>query len=181
MRVRGRIEGVTRATEALERLTSLTPDFPQPGVLFRDLTPVFADADALRAVATELVAGSDADAIAGIEARGFVLAAAAAALTDRGAIVVRKAGKLPPPTLREEYDLEYGSATLELSAGVFAEGTRVLVVDDVLATGGTLRATVDLLRLASMEVTGVAVAIELAGLRGRDRLPDVDIRSLVVV
>lgn len=172
---------MTAATEALERLTSLTPDFPEPGVLFRDLSPVFADADALRAVAEQLVAGSDAAAIAGIEARGFVLAAAAAALTRRGAIVVRKAGKLPPPTIRRDYALEYGSASLEIAASATAGGMSVLVVDDVLATGGTMRATVDLLRIAGFRVSGVAVAIELGELGGRQQLGDVDVRALLTV
>lgn len=172
---------MTAATRALRRLTTLTPDFPRPGVLFRDLTPVFADPDALRAVASELVADVDADAVAGIEARGFVLAAAAAVLTGRGTIVVRKAGKLPPPTLRRDYELEYGSATLEISSGLLASGTRVLIVDDVLATGGTLRATVDLLRMADLEVAAVAVALELAELGGRARLPDVEVRALLSV
>lgn len=169
------------AIEALERLTSLTPDFPQPGVLFRDLSPVFADAEALRAVSLALVQGSDAASIAGIEARGFVLAAAAAALTRRGVMVVRKAGKLPPPTLRRDYELEYGRASLEIPAAGTAPGTRVLVVDDVLATGGTMRATVDLLRLAGLEVAGGAVAIELADLGGREQLADLEVRALLTV
>jgi adenine phosphoribosyltransferase len=172
---------MSTATDALARLTSVTPDFPSPGILFRDLTPVFADPEALRAVAEELVEGSTAEAIAGIEARGFVLAAAAAVATGRGAIVVRKAGKLPPPTVSREYALEYGTATLELSLGVFRPGTRVVVVDDVLATGGTMRATVDLLREAGLEVEGVAVAIELAALGGRAKLPDVPVRALSVI
>lgn len=172
---------MTRATDALQRLTSTTADFPRPGVLFRDLSPVFADPDALRAVASELAADADADAIAGIEARGFVLAAAAAALTGRGAIVVRKAGKLPPPTLRRAYALEYGEATLEIPQRIAAPGTRVLVVDDVLATGGTLRATVDLLREGGLVVDSVAVALELGELEGRTRLPDVELRALLTV
>ncbi len=165
-------DSVNAATEALERLTAIVPDFPEPGILFRDLTPVFADGPALHAVATELVAphAGGFDAVVGVEARGFVLAAAAAALSGTGLVLVRKAGKLPRPTLRREYDLEYGTAVLELHRDELAAGTRVLLVDDVLATDGTLQAALSLLAEAGIRVVGAAVAVELEALGGRARL-----------
>ena len=160
------------ATEALDRLTAIVPDFPEPGILFRDLTPVFADGQALRAVASALVAPhvGEFDVIVGVEARGFVLAAAAAALNGSGLVLIRKAGKLPRPTLHREYDLEYGTAALELHRDELVAGSRVLLVDDVLATGGTLEAALSLLAEAGLDVVGVAVALELDGLGGRERL-----------
>ena len=160
------------ATEALDRLTAIVPDFPEPGILFRDLTPVFADGDALRAVAAALVApyAGGFDVVVGVEARGFVLAAAAAALSGSGLVLIRKAGKLPRPTLHRDYDLEYGTAALELHRDELAAGSRVLLVDDVLATGGTLEAALSLLAEAGLDVVGVAVALELVGLGGRARL-----------
>ena len=171
---------VTAASDALDRLTALVPDFPEPGVLFRDLTPVLADAAALRAVATELaeVAAGDYDAIAGVEARGFALAAAAAALSSTGLVLIRKAGKLPRPTYHREYDLEYGRAALELHRDELPAGSRVLLVDDVLATGGTLVAALALLSEAEIEVVGISVALELSALGGRARLADRDVHAL---
>ncbi len=163
---------VSAATDAVDRLTAVVPDFPTPGVLFRDLTPLFADADAFRLVVDEVLAPHRGrfDAVVGVEARGFVLAAAAAYASDSGLLLVRKSGKLPPPTLRSEYALEYGTATLELHARQVAAGSRVLLVDDVLATGGTLRAAVDLLTRAGLEIAGIGVVLELAGLGGREAL-----------
>lgn len=162
---------MTAARESLDRLTALVPDFPEPGVLFRDLTPVLADPAALRAVAIELAEAADGyDAIAGIEARGFALAAAAAALRGTGLVLIRKAGKLPRPTYHRAYDLEYGADALELHRGELPRGSRVLVVDDVLATGGTLVAALALLKEAGIEVVGISVALELAALGGRERL-----------
>lgn len=163
---------VTAASDALDRLTALVPDFPEAGVLFRDLTPVLADAAALHAVAAELAAAADEpyDAIAGVEARGFALAAAAAAVAGSGLVLIRKAGKLPRPVLRREYALEYGTAALELHRDELPAGSRVLLVDDVLATGGTLEAALGLLGEAGLGVAGVAVALELAALGGRARL-----------
>ena len=167
------------AGECLDRLTRIAPDFPLPGVLFRDLTPVLADADALSLIGAALVEGSEPfDVVAGLEARGFLLAAAAAMTAGTGVLAVRKPGKLPGRLLREEYALEYGTASLELNPLDVRVGSRVLVVDDVLATGGTAAAAVRLLRSAGAVVTEVAVAIELLALRGRDRLPDVGVRAI---
>jgi adenine phosphoribosyltransferase len=165
---------MTAASDALDRLTAIVPDFPEPGVLFRDLTPVLADPAALRLVATELAQppeGVDGyDAIVGVEARGFALAAAAAALTGRGLVLIRKAGKLPRPTYRRDYELEYGRASLELHRDELPAGSRVLLIDDVLATGGTLVAALALLSEARIEVVGISVALELSALGGRARL-----------
>ncbi|MEW1957597.1 adenine phosphoribosyltransferase [Kineococcus sp. NPDC059986] len=146
------------------------PDFPEPGVVFKDLTPLLADPSAFGAltrVLADLALAAGADAVAGIEARGFMLAAPAAERAGVGFWPVRKAGKLPPPVLRRDYDLEYGSASLELAASAVRPGAKVLVVDDVLATGGTARAACELLEEAGAEVVGLVVLLELAFLGGR--------------
>ena len=158
------------------------PDYPQPGVMFKDITPLLADGPALTAVVSALAEGYDGvDKVAGIEARGFILAAPVAIQLGAGFVPVRKQGKLPGPTYAQSYDLEYGSATIEVHQDAFAPGERVLIVDDVLATGGTGAATAELVRKAGAEVTGFAVILELSFLHGRPRLPDVPIRSLLVV
>lgn len=161
------------AAEHVDALTALVPDFPGPGVLFRDLTPTLADAGALRVITDELIAPFDGafDVVAGIEARGFLLAGAAAYAAGTGVIAVRKAGKLPPPTVTERYDLEYGTAAIEVHPDRPSPGTRVLVLDDVLATGGTVAATCELLERGGAVVSGIGVVLELTGLRGRERLP----------
>lgn len=168
---------------ALARVLGLVrdvPDFPSPGILFRDITPVLADAEALATVATELAAlVGEANLVAGIEARGFLLGTAAALVAGTGVVPVRKAGKLPLVAASRTYDLEYGTATLELPAGVVEPGTRVFVVDDVLATGGTAAATVDLLADAGAEVIGFAALVELTALGGRDRLGPLPVHALL--
>ena len=151
-------------------------DFPQPGVLFKDIMPLLAHAPAFHACVdafAELPAAYEADLIAGVEARGFVVAAALARAVDAGVVPVRKAGKLPPPTVSARYELEYGSAEIEVPVGLL-EGKRVYLVDDVLATGGTLAATIGLLTRAGAVVTGVGVLVELAFLHGRDRVVGVE-------
>lgn len=156
-------------------------DFPQPGVLFKDIMPLLADSAAFGACIdafADLPAASEADLIAGVEARGFVVAAALARAVDAGVVPVRKAGKLPPPTVSARYELEYGSAEIEVPVGVL-EGKRVYVVDDVLATGGTLAASIELLTRAGAAVTGIGVLIELGFLGGRARLPDHDLTALL--
>jgi adenine phosphoribosyltransferase len=177
------LDRVSAASDALDRLIATVPDFPEPGILFRDLTPVLADPDALHAVATELAesARGPYDAIAGVEARGFALAAAAAAVSGTGLVLIRKAGKLPRPVFRREYALEYGTAALELHRDELPRGSRVLLVDDVLATGGTLEAALALLADAGLEVAGVSVALELPALGGRARLAGRDIHAISVV
>ncbi|SDF11729.1 adenine phosphoribosyltransferase [Pseudonocardia oroxyli] len=167
----------------LERVRDLVrsvPDYPEPGVLFRDLTPVLADAEAFATLTTELAAWAGAaDLVAGVEARGFLIGAAVALVAGTGVVPIRKAGKLPSVAGTRTYDLEYGTATLELPAGVVEPGTTVFVVDDVLATGGTAAAACGLLTDAGAEVTGFATVIELAALRGRDKLPGVEVHSLL--
>ncbi|MFI6299868.1 adenine phosphoribosyltransferase [Nonomuraea sp. NPDC050790] len=157
------------------------PDYPQPGVLFKDITPLLADPAGFAAVVDEISGLFDSDKIVGIEARGFILAAPVAYKAQAGFVPVRKKGKLPAETLEESYDLEYGSATIEVHRDAFAPGDRVLIVDDVLATGGTAAATVELVRRAGAEVVGVAVLMELAFLKGRERLPGVEVRALLTV
>src|SRR4051794_16189090 len=178
-----RLGCMTDAAGLIHRLTAVVPDFPSPGILFRDLTPTLADATAFKAITDELVAGFAGrfDLVAGIEARGFLLAAAAAYASGSGVLAVRKAGKLPPQTLSVRYDLEYGSAELEMRPGQFPVGSRVLVLDDVLATGGTVAATCALLEAAGAVVAGIGVVLELTGLGGRARLTGREILALRAV
>src|ERR1700710_1173946 len=133
--------------DVVSQLTAVVPDFPQPGITFRDLTPVFADGPALRIITDALAEpfAGRIDAVAGVEARGFVLAAAAAYALGVGVLIIRKPGKLPQEVLSENYDLEYGSATLQVQPNALPAGARVLVLDDVLATGGTLAASTKLI------------------------------------
>lgn len=158
------------------------PDFPHSGVLFRDLAPVFADATASRAAVDALVAPAlQIDVVVGVEARGFLLGAAAAYALGTGVIGVRKPGKLPVVCDREGYKLEYGATSLELAHGVLRPGQRALVVDDVLATGGTAVATCALVERAGVTVEGIAVLLEIASLRGRDRLGGRFLHALLTV
>lgn len=160
------------------------PDHPSPGILFRDITPVLADAAGLRASVeglAALAADLGAEVVAGIEARGFVLGAALAHHVGTGFVPVRKVGKLPFTTLRESYELEYGSAEIEVHTDAFVDGQRVLVVDDVLATGGTARAAARLVEAAGGVVAGVAVLLEIDGLGGREVLADRDLRALLTL
>jgi adenine phosphoribosyltransferase len=158
------------------------PDFPQPGILFRDITPLLADAGALRLTVDLLAAawrGDALDYIVGIESRGFLFGMPLAYALGTGFVPVRKAGKLPSATITEAYSLEYGTNTVEVHADAVQPGQRVLVVDDLLATGGTAAATVTLLRRLGAEVVGVAFVIELATLGGRARLGDVPTQTLI--
>jgi adenine phosphoribosyltransferase len=158
------------------------PDYPQPGVLFKDITPLLSNPDAFGDVVEAMAAlFGPVDKVVGIEARGFILAAPVAYEIRAGFVPVRKKGKLPAVTFAQEYNLEYGSATLEVHQDALAPGERVLIVDDVLATGGTARAATSLIRQAGARVVGVAVLMELSFLRGRTALRDLDVRSLLVV
>jgi len=157
-------------------------DYPQPGIVFKDITPLLGDGDAFAAVVTELGAGyEDVDKVAGIEARGFILAAPVAYELRAGFVPVRKQGKLPAQTYAESYSLEYGTATLEVHTDAFAAGDRVLIVDDVLATGGTAAATAELVRRGGGTVAGIVVLLELGFLDGRAKLPGFEVRSLLAV
>ena len=180
--------------ELIASLTVDVPDYPEPGVLFRDLTPVFADGAAFRRMVDGLaapaasdpraaaVAGGDGDpgfdVVVGVEARGFLLAAAVALDSGVGVVPVRKAGKLPRERIAADYALEYGTATLELHADSIRPGARVLVVDDVLATGGTLGAAISLVEQLGGVVTAVSVVVELTALGGRERLAPHTVHAL---
>ncbi len=148
-------------------------DYPKPGVVFKDITPLLADPEAFSALTdalAELCARHGATKIVGLEARGFILAAPVAVRAELGFVPVRKAGKLPGATLSQTYELEYGSAEIEVHAEDLAAGDRVMVIDDVLATGGTAGAALELIRRAGAEVAGVAVLMEIGFLGGRARL-----------
>lgn len=157
------------------------PDFPHPGVLFRDITPLLRDGATFRA-AVEHWAGrlpSGADYIVGAEARGFIFGASLALELGIGFVPARKAGKLPPATRSVAYDLEYGSAALEIAEHSIAPGDRVIVIDDLLATGGTARAVSDLVRGAGAEVLALSFLIELTELDGRRRLSDLPLHTVL--
>ncbi|GAA1289973.1 adenine phosphoribosyltransferase [Brachybacterium alimentarium] len=151
------------------------PDFPVPGVLFRDITPLLRDHAALRAVIRHWISllPGDIEYVVGTEARGFVLGAPLAYELGAGFIPVRKAGKLPGTPASVSYDLEYGSAVVEIAEGSLPAGARTLVIDDLLATGGTAAATVELVRQFDVDLVGASFLIELEGLGGRDKLPDI--------
>ncbi|MBM7079831.1 MULTISPECIES: adenine phosphoribosyltransferase [Micromonospora] len=160
------------------------PDFPKPGVMFKDLMPLFADGDVFREVIDGIIdhhGRDNFDIVVGIEARGFVIAAAIAYATGLGVVPVRKAGKLPRPAYAASYALEYGEATLEVHQDAFTAGHRVLVVDDVLATGGTAEATLGLVERAGGTVAGFTVLLELGFLGGRERLAGRPVHALLTV
>lgn len=165
---------MTPTAPAWATLIRDVPDFPSPGVMFRDITPLLADGAAFAAMIEALVRpwrAQDIEVVLGIESRGFILGAAMAQALGAGFVPVRKPGKLPARTLSQAYALEYGSDRLEVHADAVAPGTRVLLVDDVLATGGTLHAALSLAQRLEAEVAGIAVLVELAALQGRARLP----------
>jgi adenine phosphoribosyltransferase len=168
-----------------ERLKSLirdVPDFPQQGVVFRDITPLLANPVAFSTVVDTIVVHfgrGNVDKVVGIEARGFIVAAPVAYHFNAGFIPVRKAGKLPWEAETEGYELEYGTETLEIHKDAFLPGERVLVVDDVLATGGTARATARLVERLGAKVVGIACIIELTFLNGREKLGDLDFFSII--
>ena len=155
------------------------PDFPQAGIMFRDITPLLGSGEALRhAVDTVAHVYPDIDVVVGIESRGFILGAPVAYALGVGMVPVRKLGRLPRATERADYALEYGTNTLEVHTDAFVSGQRVLVVDDVLATGGTAAATAELVERLGARVAGIAVLIELTGLGGRERLARYPVTSL---
>lgn len=171
------------AAGLVSSLTRQVADFPSAGIQFKDLTPLFADPRGLAAV-TDAIAGvaSGADLIAGIDARGFLIGGAVAARLNTGVLGIRKGGKLPPPVRTEDYQLEYGTASLELPAdGLDLAGRSVVLVDDVLATGGTLAAARRLLERSGAQVRIAAVVIELAGLGGRELVAPLPVHSIAVL
>ena len=172
------------AGEELTRLITSrvrdVPDYPQPGVVFKDITPLLADGAAFNAVIDALaVTYGPVDKVAGIEARGFILAAPVASRLGAGFVPIRKQGKLPGATFAQEYALEYGTATIEVLTDAFGPGDRVLVIDDVLATGGTARASADLVERSGATVAGLSVLLELSFLAGRAKLTGLPVTALV--
>jgi adenine phosphoribosyltransferase len=158
------------------------PDFPKPGIVFKDIMPLLADPDALRQAVNDLAAFArprEPDLVLGAEARGFILGGALAYELGCGFVAARKPGKLPWETVSAEYDLEYGTDSLELHADAIREGARVLVHDDLLATGGTARAKCDLVEQLGGVVVGIAFVIELEFLHGREKLEGYDVHSLI--
>jgi adenine phosphoribosyltransferase len=176
------------AGDVLGRLVRDVPDFPEPGILFKDITPLLAHPEGYRTVVAALAdAGRDAagrplvDKVVGMEARGFLFGAPVALALDVGFVPVRKAGKLPGETHAAAYALEYGEAVLEVHSDGLVPGERVLVIDDVLATGGTARATAELVETCGAVVTGMAFLLELSFLAGRRAINNVPITVLTVV
>ena len=173
---------MTAGHDRLRSLVRDVPDFPQEGIVFKDITPLLADEIAFSTVIDLIVVHfgrGNVDKVVGIEARGFILAAPVAYHFGAGLVPVRKQGKLPHETLGEEYALEYGTATLEIHKDAVADGERVLVVDDVLATGGTANAAASLVQRIGGKVMGIACLIELDFLHGRDKVKDHDLFTLI--
>ena len=165
---------------SLTALVRDVPDFPQPGIMFRDITPLLGNGDALRDAVDALARAYDGvDSVIGIESRGFILGAPVAYALGVGMVPVRKLGRLPRATERADYALEYGTNTVEIHADALQPGERVLIVDDVLATGGTAAATAELVERLGATVVGIAVLIELRGLGGRERLANYPVTSLL--
>lgn len=169
-------------SSALELIRKI-PDFPKPGILFQDITPVLANSDAFTAVIKEMAKSlPNVDVVAGIEARGFILAAALAGASAKGFVPFRKSGKLPHQTHGEKYGLEYGDDEIEVHIDAFTSGQKVLIIDDVLATGGTLLAAIALARRGDAIVEKVLVLLEIDFLAGRKRIaeiyPEIEIIAL---
>lgn len=179
---RSRILGGTATAEKITRHIREVPDFPQPGISFKDITPLIEDGPAFHAAVDGMARATeniDYDRILSAEARGFVFGTALAYRARKGLILARKPDKLPRETISASYDLEYGQNSLEVHADALSEGTRVLVVDDLLATGGTARAMCQLVENAGGAVAGVAFLIELRFLNGRERLASYPVTSLI--
>ncbi|MGA7884669.1 MAG: adenine phosphoribosyltransferase [Acidobacteriaceae bacterium] len=172
----------TSDCEPLKALIRTVPDFPKPGILFYDITTLLKDPKGFAALIDALAQyyiDKDIDLVLGIEARGFIFGPALAYRLNAGFVPVRKPRKLPGPTARVTYDLEYGSDSLEIHVDAIEPGQRVVIVDDLLATGGTMEATIKLVQQLGGEIAGLGFAIELDFLKGRDRLKDYDVFSLL--
>src|SRR5882757_1341739 len=167
--------------DTLKRMIREIPDFPKKGILFRDITPLLANPSGI-ALAVELLAnpfrGKNIDLVVGAESRGFIFGTAVACCLSAGFVLVRKPGKLPHQRIAKTYDLEYGQDTLEMHADAIVAGQRVLIVDDLLATGGTMQACCDLVTKLGGTIAGIAVLIELVGLKGRAKVP-VPVHSVI--
>jgi adenine phosphoribosyltransferase len=167
----------------IERAIRNVPDFPKPGIQFKDITPVLADARLFSGSIDLLIEGfkpGQVDAVVGIDARGFIFAAAAAVRLEAGFVPVRKKGKLPYQTHEQEYDLEYGTAAIAMHVDALKPGSRVLLIDDLLATGGTAAAAASLVQRLGAQILEISFLIELKFLNGRDRLKGHKVRSIVV-
>lgn len=166
----------------IQKIISEHPDFPKPGILFRDFAPVIRDPTALRYMTDELekrFPAHDIDVVAGIESRGFILATLMATRYGKGIVMIRKAGKTPGQIKRTSYELEYGSAAIEMKDGIIKKEARVLICDDLLATGGTSAAAARLVEDMGAQVAGIALIIELESLGGRGRVGQYKVESLV--
>lgn len=174
-------QGGTLTIDDLEAKIRSIPNFPKPGVLYRDITPLIADGPYFKTAIDLMAAPYHAvDHIVSIESRGFVFGAPMAYKLGAGLVTVRKVGRLPGKTLQEDYELEYGVNTVEIHSDAIKPGQRVIIVDDLLATGGTIRAAVNLVERLDAELVGVCVLIELSELEGRKKLEGHDVRSLIV-
>lgn len=157
------------------------PDFPKPGILFRDITPLLSDGAAFKAAVDAMAAPFERiDHVVSIESRGFIFGAPMAYTLGAGLVPVRKVGRLPGDTLQEEYELEYGVNTVEIHSDAIRPGQRVIIVDDLLATGGTIRAAVNLVDRLDAELVGISVLVELSDLKGREKLAGQNVQSLIV-
>jgi adenine phosphoribosyltransferase len=173
---------MSAADEALASRIRAVPDFPIPGILFRDITTLLQDADAFKQAVDAMIEpfrSDQIDLVLGVESRGFIFATPVAYALGAGFVPVRKLGRLPAKALRAEYELEYGTNTLEIHEDAARPGQRVLVVDDLLATGGTAAASVDLVKRLGAEVVGMSFLIELEELRGRERLGGERVHSVI--
>ena len=171
-----------RSVDDLRAKIREVPDFPKPGILFYDITTLLRDPDAFREVIDRMTAAvkdERIDLVVGMESRGFIFAAPMADRLGAGFVPVRKLGKLPAETIEVEYDLEYGTATLEIHRDAIVPGQRVLVVDDLLATGGTVLGTIELVRRLGGEIAGLSFMVELTALGGRARLGEFSIHTLL--
>ena len=168
--------------EKLEDYVRTIPDFPEPGIMFRDITTVLSDADGLKLAIDEMektLDGIDFDVIAGAESRGFIFGAALAYNMHKPFVLIRKKGKLPCETVEQSYDLEYGTATIEVHKDAIESGQKVVIVDDLIATGGTVEAAAQLIEKLGGEVVRMVFLMELAGLKGREKLAKYDVVSVI--
>lgn len=171
---------VASGRELMRSRVRAVPDFPQPGILFRDITPLLAEPQIFHVVVEEMAEGfGDVNKVVAIESRGFILGAPVALALHAGLVPVRKAGRLPAETIQADYSLEYGANTLEMHRDAIEAGDQVLIVDDVLATGGTVEAAAALVERLGGVVKGVSLLIELEALGGRARLERYDVRTLL--
>ncbi len=168
--------------EKLEDYVRTIPDFPEPGIMFRDITTILSDADGLKLAIDEMqktLDGVDFDVIAGAESRGFIFGAAIAYNMHKPFILIRKKGKLPCETVEQSYDLEYGQATIEIHKDAVEPGQKVVIIDDLIATGGTIEAAAKLIEKLGGEVVKMVFLMELKGLNGREKLAKYDVASVI--